>query len=209
MAKYIGSACRLCRREGEKLFLKGTRCSTFRCAFDKRSYAPGQHGNARKTKLSNYGMQLREKQKVKRIYGILEKQFRLYFKKASQSNGITGSVLLQYLERRLDSVVFHMGVAASRRQARQMVSHGFIYVNSHRVNIASFLVKEGDEIVFKMDKKCEKTVKENLETMKDRLVPGWLLFDAAQLISKVTRMPAREDIAFPVNEQLIVELYSR
>ncbi|MCA9400616.1 MAG: 30S ribosomal protein S4 [Candidatus Omnitrophica bacterium] len=209
MGKYIGSSCRLCRREGEKLFLKGSRCTTHRCSVDRRNYAPGQHGASSRGKLSNYGLQLREKQKVKRIYGLLEKQFRIYFVKASRKKGVTGEILLQYLERRLDNVIFQLGYCTSRRQARQFVSHGYVSVNGQRVNIPSFLVKEGDEIVLSFKKKGQETVKENLKVTKERSVPTWLEADQTQFKGLIKRMPERSDIGFPVNEQLIVELYSR
>lgn len=210
MGKYIGSSCRLCRREGEKLFLKGTRCTTHRCAVDRRAYAPGQHGaGGRRTKLSNYGLQLREKQKVKRIYGLYEKQFRNYFIKAATGKGVTGEVLLQFLERRLDNVIFQLGFCTSRRQARQLVGHGFVYVNDQRVNIPSFLVKQNDQIFVKFKKKGKQAVDDNVKANKDRTVPDWLEVDHAHYKAKIKRFPQREDIGFPVNEQLIVELYSR
>lgn len=209
MGKYIGSSCRLCRREGEKLFLKGTRCSTHRCAADRRAYAPGEHGSDRRTKLSNYGLQLREKQKVKRIYGLYEKQFRNYFTKAARGKGITGEVLLQFLERRLDNVIFQLGFCTSRRQARQLVSHGFVFVNDHRVNIPSFLTKEGDEIFVHFKKKGKQSVDDNIKASKDRAVPEWLEVDHTHYKAKIKRLPERDDVGFPVNEQLIVELYSR
>ncbi len=209
MGKYIGSVCRLCRREGEKLFLKGTRCYTHRCAVDRRAYAPGQHGSNKRGKLSNYGLQLREKQKVKRVYGLYERQFRGYFDKATRSKGVTGSVLLQFLERRLDNVLYQLGFASSRRQARQFVGHAFVRVNDHRVNIPSFLVKPSDEIQIKYAKDSQKFIQENIEASKDRAVPAWLEVDRTHLKAKVVRLPEREDITFPINEQLIVELYSR
>jgi len=209
MARDTQASCRKCRREGEKLFLKGTRCHTHRCSFDRRAYAPGDHGT-RRVKLSNYGLQLREKQKVKRIYGILEKQFRLYFGKAVRKKGVTGSILLQFLERRLDNTIYRMGFASSRKQARQIVGHGFVTVNDRRVDIPSYLLKQHDEVSLKMGGgKGEKLVKENLDTIQNRAVPAWLSVDADHYKGKVLRLPEREDIAFPVNEQLIVELYSR
>lgn len=209
MGKYVGAVCRLCRREGEKLFLKGTRCTTHRCAIDRRTYAPGEHGNARRMKMSNYGLQLREKQKVKRIYGLYEKQFRNYFHKAVRKKGVTGSILLQYLERRLDNVIYQLGFCTSRSQARQFVGHGFVKVNDRRVNIPSFLVKPNDEITMSFNKTGKKTIEENVELTKDRATPSWLDHDKAHFKAKVSRLPEREDVAFPVNEQLIVELYSR
>ena len=209
MARDTGADCRQCRREGEKLFLKGTRCFTHKCAIERREYAPGQHG-AKRTKLSNFGLQMREKQKVKRIYGILEKQFRRYFFKAARSKGVTGSMLLQFLECRLDNVLYQLGFAASRSEARQMVSHGFVQVNEERVNIPSFLVKKEDEITLQVKEgKGLKNVQENLEATASRKVPVWLNVDKDHYKAKVMRLPQREDIEYPVNEQLIVELYSR
>jgi small subunit ribosomal protein S4 len=209
MARYIDAVCRLCRREGEKLFLKGTRCNTQKCSITKRAFAPGQHGSARKTKLSNYGLQLREKQKVKRIYGVLERQFRKYFKMASKTKGVTGKVLLQFLERRLDNVVFRLGLASSRAQARQIVRHNFILVNSRRVNIPSYLIDKDDLVTVKPTEKAAKRMKENMEFTKDRDVPRWLEFNPAELKGKVLRLPEKEDITSTIQEQLIVELYSK
>ena len=208
MGRDLGPDCRLCRREGEKLFLKGTRCYTHKCAISRREYAPGQHG-AKKTKLSNFGIQLREKQKVKRIYGVLEKQFRNYFIKAATTKGVTGTILLQLLERRLDSVLFNLGFAKSRKDARQIVSHNHVSVNGRRVNIASFLVKPNDVVEVKTDAKTMNAIKANVEITKERKVPTWLEADTANCTAKVVRVPVREDITYPVNEQLIVELYSR
>ena len=208
--KKISSQCKLCRREGEKLFLKGERCTSPKCAMVKKNYQPGFHGpKSRPKKLSAYGQQLREKQKTKRIYGILEKQFRGYFAKAVKTKGVTGHILLQFLERRLDNAVYRMGFAASRKQARQIVGHAYVHVNGKKVNIPSFLMKKGDEVEFRFKKKNEKFVKENIETSKVRNVPGWLNVEEQQFKGKVLRLPEREDIEFPVNEQLIVELYSR
>ncbi len=208
MGKYTGPSCRLCRREGEKLFLKGTRCYTHKCAIERRDYAPGQHG-AKRAKLSNFGLQMREKQKLKRIYGVLERQFRTYFARASRTKGVTGTLLLQSLECRLDNVIFQMGFATSRGESRQIVSHGFVYVNDRRVNIASFLVKEHDEIALRLKNKGLKNIKENIEASQSRSVPAWLAVDKDHYKGKVVRLPQREDIGYPVNEQLIVELYSR
>ena len=209
MGRYTDASCRLCRREGEKLFLKGTRCYTHRCAIERRAYAPGQHGETKKMKLSNFGLQMREKQKLKRIYGLQERQFRGYFNRASRQKGVTGTTLLQYLERRLDNVIYQLGFATSRRQGRQIVDHGYVFVNDQRVNIPSFLVKENDEIFIRFKNKGQKTVQANLESSKSRAVPAWLEADPAHFKAKVKRLPQREDIGFPVNEQLIVELYSR
>ena len=175
----------------------------------RREYAPGQHGLNKKTKLSNFGVQLREKQKIKRIYGVLETQFRNYFLKAVRTKGVTGHILLQFLERRLDSVLFNCGFAKSRTDGRQIVSHNHVSVNGRRVNIASFLVKPNDVIEIKTDDKSLSTIKTNAEMTKDRKIPGWLEVDGAHLKIKVVRMPTREDVTFTVNEQLVVELYSR
>jgi len=208
MARYTGPVCRLCRREGEKLFLKGTKCETEKCAFSKRAYAPGQHGKLR-VKLSNYGLQLREKQKVKRMYGILERQFRKYFNIASKRKGVTGKVLLQLLERRIDNVIFRLGLAASRSEGRQLVRHNFIYVNSQRVNIPSYLIDSSDMIQLRTKEKSLKAIRENLEMTKGREVPAWLQFDPQKLEAKVLRLPEKEDIPHQIQEQLIVELYSK
>ena len=208
MGRALISSCRQCRREGQKLFLKGTRCYTHKCAIERREYAPGQHG-AKRPKLSNFGLQMREKQKVKRIYGLLERQFRSYFEKASRTKGVTGTVLLQYLERRLDNVIYQMGFATSRNEGRQIVSHGFVYVNDQAVNIPSFLLKENDEVVLKFNNKGLKNVKENLEASGSRMPPAWLSVDKDHYKGKILRLPQREDIGYQVNEQLIVELYSR
>ncbi len=209
MGRYTGAVCRLCRRQGEKLFLKGTRCQTEKCAANKRAYPPGQHGEGKRKKLSNYGLQLKEKQKVKRIYGVMEKQFRKYFKVASKTKGVTGKVLLQLLERRLDNVVFRMGMGISRSQARQIVRHNLIAVNSRRVNIPSFLVDKDDLVEVKSKDKPKIKIKDNLELSKDRTVPSWLEFSAAELKGKVLRLPEKSDIQQPIQEQLIVELYSK
>jgi len=209
MGRYIGAVCRLCRRQGEKLFLKGTKCQTEKCAAAKRAYPPGQHGQGRRQKLSNYGVQLKEKQKVKRIYGVLERQFRKYFKIASKTKGVTGKVLLQLLERRLDNVVFRMGLGISRSQARQIVRHNLIAVNSRRVNIPSYLVDKDDLVEIKAKDKVKIKIKDNLELSKERTVPSWLEFNAADMKGKVLRLPEKTDIQQPIQEQLIVELYSK
>jgi len=208
MARYSGSSCRLCRRERVKLFLKGIKCGSDRCPVSRRSYSPGQHAQTR-TKLSGYGLQLREKQKVKRIYGVLERQFRLYFKNAESSKGVTGEVLLQLLERRLDNVAFRLNFTFTRREARQMVLHAHIRVNGKRVNIPSYLVKKGDKIELKANSKLAKRVKEVIELNKDRAVPAWLKLDVQNLKGEVINMPVREDVGFPIQESLIVELYSK
>ena len=209
MGRDLGPDCRLCRREGEKLFLKGTRCYTHKCAVSRREYAPGQHGLNKKTKLSNFGVQLREKQKIKRIYGVLETQFRNYFLKATATKGVTGHILLQFLERRLDSVLFNAGFSKSRTDGRQIVSHNHVSVNGRRVNIPSFMVKPNDIIEIKTDAKSLATIQSNVETTKERKVPGWMIIDAKNLTVKINRVPTREDVTFTVNEQLVVELYSR
>lgn len=211
MARYKKADCRLCRREGLKLFLKGTRCYTEKCAVSRRAYAPGQHGQGSKRaqKLSNYGLQLREKQKVKRIYGIMEKQFRRYFEIASKTKGVTGKVLLQLLERRLDNVIFQSGFALSRDAARQMVSHGWVYVNQRRVNIPSYLVKPADTIELRPKPKGLEYVRQNLKLFGERTRPAWLEVNLEKLLTKALRLPEREDISLPIQEQLIVELYSK
>lgn len=192
-----------------KLFLKGSRCYTEKCSLARRAFPPGQHGQARSPKLSNYGLQLREKQKVKRIYGILERQFRRYFKIASKTKGVTGKVLLQQLERRLDNVIFRLCFATSHRQARQIVRHGAVYVNNRRVNIPSFSVRQGEAIEIRGKEGVKKAVKANVDLSKDRGVPSWLEADLENLKGKVVRLPDRDDIQMPIQEQLIVELYSK
>lgn len=206
MARYTGPSCRLCRREGQKLFLKGDRCYSGKCAVDKRPYAPGQHGQGRK-KLSEYGLQLREKQKAKRFYGVLETQFSNYFDKAAKKKGITGENLLQMLETRLDNTVFRMGFASSRKEARQLVLHGHFSVNGRKETIPSFSVKEGDVIAVR-----EKSVgSPKFKEIKDMTisVPVWMTVDVDKLQGKVVAIPRREDIDTPVEEHLIVELYSK
>ena len=208
MAKYKDAVCRLCRREGAKLFLKGTRCYSPKCAMARREYAPGQHGQGR-IKLSDYGLQLREKQKVKRIYGVLEKQFRLYFKVADKSKGVTGEILLQQLERRLDNVLQRSGLASSTADARQITAHGNVKVNGRRVDVASFQVKVGDSVTINNKENIIKHVKANIELTKDKGTPKWIAVDTNGLEVKVLKLPSRDDIGFPVQEQLIVELYSK
>ena len=208
MARYTDAVCRLCRRQGEKLFLKGNRCSSPKCAISKRQSPPGQHGQSR-VKLSNYGLQLREKQKVKRIYGVLERQFRRYFQIASKSKGVTGKILLQLLERRLDNVVYRLGWATSRAQARQIVCHNLIFVNGKRVNIPSYLIANGNAIQVKEKENARKKVLENMELSKDRSIPTWLQLNAQELKALVLRLPEKEDIQQQIKEQLIVELYSK
>jgi small subunit ribosomal protein S4 len=209
MAVYHDARCRLCRREGTKLFLKGARCFTDKCAFERRGYAPGEHGKSRRIKETNYGQQLREKQKARRIYGVLERQFRGYFAKAATAKGVTGEALLQMLERRLDNIVFRFGFAPSRSAARQLVRHGHFQVNGHRVDVPSFLVRAGDEIKIR-DRSRELTVVQSaLEARKGQGVPEWMDLNAEQLSGRILNIPTRANIPVPINEQLIVELYSK
>jgi len=209
MARYTASSCRICRRAGSKLFLKGQRCYTEKCGFEKRSYAPGQHGKGQRIKLSNYGLQLREKQKVKKIYGVLEKQFRKYFHTASRSKGVTGSKLLELLERRLDNVIFRSCFASSRPSARQIVMHGHVLVNNKKVDIPSFSVKTGDIVVIKPKEKTVKRIQDSVEKLKDRNYPAWIEVDRENLKTKISRFPERSDVAADIKEHLIVELYSK
>ena len=204
----IQSVCRICRREGMKLYLKGTRCETEKCAFERRGYAPGQHGQRRK-KDTEYGLQLREKQKVKRIYGVLEKQFRRYFSIAASKKGVTGETLLQLLEQRLDNTVFRLGFAESRRQARQVVRHGMILVNGKKVDIPSYSLKAGEKIEVSDRFKENPGVKRSLEMLQKRGVPEWLEVDTTALSGTFKKVPTKNEIALPVQEQLIVELYSK
>ncbi len=208
MARYTKSVCRLCRRENLKLFLKGERCYTEKCAIDRRNYPPGQHGQSRK-KFSDYGTQLREKQKVKRLYGILENQFRNTFKEADRQKGITGEILLSLLERRLDNTVYRLGFANSRNEARQLVKHSHFLVNQTKVNIPSYLVKPGDIIQLREKSKKVVRILESLEGVARRGVPQWLELDKEQLKGSVKALPTREDITIPIQEKLIVELYSK
>ena len=208
MARYKDSVCRLCRREGLKLYLKGDRCYTPRCAVERRAYAPGEHGQGRK-KVSEYGLQLREKQKTRRMYGILEGQFRRYFDKAERQPGVTGENLLRLLERRLDNVIYRLGLGSSRNEARQLVRHGHFTVNGRKVNIPSYLLRAGDVITVRNKSKESQRVKELLERAADRTPPAWLEYDADQATGRVVALPAREQIDAPVQEHLVVELYSR
>ena len=208
MARYTGPVCRLCRREGTKLFLKGERCMTGKCALDRRSTAPGQHGAANK-KMREYGVQFREKQKTKRYYGLLEKQFHNYFEEAERRDGMTGENLLKLLECRLDNVVYRMGMAESRKEARQLVLHAHFLLNGKKVNIPSLLVKVGDVISVKDTSKDSPKFKELIEGQDSKISPKWLEINKEKLSAKVIALPEREDIDFPFNEQLIVELYSK
>lgn len=208
MAKYTEAKCRLCRREGCKLFLKGERCFTDKCSYQRRPYSPGQHGRARK-KISEYAIQLREKQKTKRAYGVLERQFRSYFEKAEMQKGVTGSNLLESLERRLDNVVFKLGFASSRDQARQLIRHGLFTLNGKKVNIPSLQVKVGDVIEVPEKNRKVPVLAQVAETVARRGCPAWLESDGSAFKGTVKALPQRDDIQFPINEQLIVELYSK
>ena len=208
MARYKDEQCRICRREGQKLFLKGARCYSDKCSVTRRNYAPGQHGQKR-TKLSEYGTQLREKQKTRSFYGVGEKQFRKYFEMASNKKGITGTVLLQILESRLDNVVYRLGLGVSRPQARQIVTHGNIEVNGVKTDVASYLVKPGDVIAVRENRRDNSIIKANLEAGAARPVPEWLELDSKNLSAKVLRVVAREEIDLPVEEHMIVEFYSK
>jgi small subunit ribosomal protein S4 len=208
MARYHGPVCRLCRREGMKLFLKGERCYTEKCAIEKRNVPPGQHGRARKAKMAGYGVQLREKQRVKRIYGVLEDQFRHYFEMAERTRGITGETLLQLLERRLDNAVYRLGFATSRPQARQLVRHGHFLVNGRKVDIPSYSLKVGDIVAVRESSRKNTSIVHAMEEVKGRGVPEWLSPEG-EMGGKVASVPTREQINLPVQEQLIVELYSK
>ena len=209
MARYTGPVCRLCRREGMKLFLKGQRCFKPSCAVEKRNFQPGQHGHARRAKIVGYGLQLREKQKVKRIYGILENQFRSYFEKAARQKGITGENLLAQLERRLDNVVVRLGFASTHNQARQLVRHGHVLVNGKKVNIPSFQVGVGHEIGVKEQMKKNVQVVGSIEMAGGRGTPHWLELNAANASGRILSLPKREDVNLPIQERMIVELYSK
>lgn len=208
MARYIGSECRICRRENIKLFLKGERCFTDKCAVERRNYAPGQHGQGR-SKISDYGLQLREKQKLRKMYGILERQFRGYFKMAERQKGVTGENLLQILERRLDNIVYRMGFASSRNLARQLVTHRHFKVNGRNVNIPSYLLKVGDAVEIKKKERKIPQVLESIARMEGKGLPPWLEFDREKLRGRLINLPTKEDIALPIQEQLVVELYSK
>ena len=209
MARMTGAVCRLCRREGIKLFLKGIRCTGDKCAIERRNYTPGMHGKGARRKLSNYALQLREKQKAKRIYGILERQFRFFFEQASRRRGVTGENLIQLLERRIDNVAFRLLFVTSRAEARQFVAHGSVLVNGRKVNSPSFLVQEGDKIEAVKQDLIVKRVQATLELLKDRTIPEWLELDRGALQATVRRLPTKADAGIPVEESQIVELYSK
>ena len=209
MARYIGPVCRLCRREGMKLFLKGERCYSEKCGIEKRNVPPGQQGRGRRPKVAGYGIQLREKQKVKRTYGVLEKQFRRYFEAADRQKGVTGYLLLQMLERRLDNVVYRLGFATSRAQGRQLVRHGHFTVNGRKVDIPSYALRAGDTIAVKSASGENATIVHAMEEVRGRGIPEWLSFDPGSVSGRVAQLPTREQINLPVQEQLIVELYSK
>ncbi|OQX27909.1 MAG: 30S ribosomal protein S4 [Desulfobacteraceae bacterium IS3] len=209
MARYTGSVCRLCRRENLKLFLKGDRCYSDKCAFDRRGYPPGQHGERRRGKISNYGVQLREKQKVKRMYCLSESQFRLFFERAESQKGITGINLLVLLERRLDNAVYRLGFVNSRTQGRHFVRHSHFLVNGKKVNIPSYLIKPGDVIHVREKSREIKAIADSTDAVVRRGVPPWLDLEKDNLKGTVKAMPAREDLTMPIQEQLIVELYSK
>ncbi len=209
MGVYHDARCRLCRREGMKLFLKGARCFTDKCAFERRGYAPGEHGKSRRAKETNYGQQLREKQRARRIYGLLEQQFRHYFAQAAVTKGVTGEALLQMLETRLDNVAFRLGFAPSRNAARQLVRHGHLQVNGRKVDIPSYRVRAGDTVAVRERSRQLAVVASSLEARKGQGVPEWLELDAALMSGKVRSIPTRQSIPVPINEHLIVELYSK
>ncbi|MGH9450570.1 MAG: 30S ribosomal protein S4 [Terriglobia bacterium] len=209
MARYRDAVCRLCRREGTKLFLKGTRCLTDKCAIEKRNFPPGQHGKSRRPKIVGYGLQLREKQKVRRLYGILENQFRAYFEKAARTKGITGENLLGMLERRLDNTVYRLGLATSRAEARQLVRHSHVLVAGRTVNIPSFQMAVGQEIEVREGSKQRPSIQRALDLTGSRSLPSWLEFNREKMKGRVISLPKRDDVNFPIQEQMIVELYSK
>jgi len=209
LARQMGPVCRLCRREGMKLFLKGERCHTEKCAIERRNFPPGQHGKARRPRMLGYGVQLREKQKVRRIYGILEGQFRRYFEKAALKKGVTGELLLQFLEQRIDNVVYRMGLATSRAQARQAVRHGHFQVNGRKVNIPSYNVRPGEVVEVRPGSRENKTLLANRDATAHQAAPSWMEVDRENLRARILSVPPRQDIAQPIQEQLIVELYSK
>jgi small subunit ribosomal protein S4 len=209
LARNIGISCRSCRREGLKLYLKGDRCYSDKCAFERRAFGPGQHGQSKFRKLSDYAVQLREKQKVKSMYGMLEGQFRLTFKRADRQKGVTGENLLVLLERRLDNTIFRLGIASSRKQARQLVRHKHILINGKKANIPSFLVSVGDEITLREKSRTNNLIVENMEAVARRGVPNWLELDKDNFKAKVKTLPNRDELTMPIQEHLIVELYSK
>ena len=209
MARYTGSVCRLCRRENMKLFLKGDRCFSDKCAFDRRGYPPGQHGERRGRKISDYGIQLREKQKVKRMYGLTEKQFRIFFHRANRQKGVTGTNLLVLLERRLDNVVYRMGFVNSRTQGRHFVRHNHFSVNGKKVNIPSFLIRPGDQVEVREKSRAIQSIGDALEAVVRRGVPQWIELEKDNFKGVVQSLPVREDLTMPIQEQLIVELYTK
>lgn len=209
MARYRGSVCRICRRENLKLFLKGDRCYSDKCAFDRRSYAPGQHGQRRRGKISDYGIQLREKQKVKRMYGLSEKQFRLFFSRADRQKGITGTNLLVMLERRLDNVVYRLGFVNSRAQGRQLVRHSHFLVNGKKVSIPSYLIRKDDVVEVREKSRNIQAITDSLDAVVRRGIPQWLELEKENMKGIIKDYPVREDITMPIQEQLIVELYSK
>jgi small subunit ribosomal protein S4 len=208
VARYTGAVCRLCRREGLKLFLKGERCYTDKCAIERRNYPPGEHGQAR-PKFSEYSVQLREKQKLRRMYGVLEGQFRRYFTMADRAKGVTGETLLQLLERRLDNTVYRIGFATSRAEARQLVRHGHFRVNGRKVNVPSYLVRAGDTVSVRDRSQKVARIQESLELAQRRGVPDWLEITPESFAGRVKSLPARSDLTMPINEKLVVELYSK
>jgi len=208
VARYREASCRICRREGEKLFLKGDRCYSEKCAVERRKYPPGQHGQGYR-KLSDYGVQLREKQKVRKIYGLLERQFRRYFYEAERRKGITGEILLQLVESRLDNIVYRMGFAPNRRRARQLISHGHIVVTGKEINLPSYQVKEGDSVGVKDSSRDMPEIIDSLSKVEYRGIPAWVEVDSVNYTGKVLRIPSRDEIQLPIQEQLIVELYSK
>jgi small subunit ribosomal protein S4 len=208
VARYTGAVCRLCRREGLKLFLKGERCYTDKCAIERRNYPPGEHGQAR-PKFSEYSVQLREKQKLRRMYGVLEGQFRRYFAMADRAKGVTGETLLQLLERRLDNTIYRIGFATSRAEARQLVRHGHFRVNGRKVNVPSYLVRAGDTVTVRDRSQKVARIQESLELAQRRGVPDWLEITPESFAGRVKSLPARSDLTMPINEKLVVELYSK
>ncbi|MCX5746555.1 MAG: 30S ribosomal protein S4 [Proteobacteria bacterium] len=209
MARYTGAVCRLCRREDMKLFLKGERCYTDKCGYERRSYPPGQHGQSRRRKRSNYGEQLREKQKVKRIYGIAERQFRGYYYKAVRAKGVSSHILIQLLERRLDNVVYRMGFASDHSEARQLVRHGHFTINGKKVDIPSYLVRARDVIAVKEPSQKMARINESLAAVDRRGIPQWIELDKDNFRGAIKQLPSREDVTLPIREQLIIELYSK